>query len=296
MRTDDVTTSVYEMRMSDLVRRYLVLEPRGLDAASVPAIIDLHGSGSSPEEHIAVTAARSTAATGAIVVVPQAGIPFRLLADWPSGWAWNVPGSPLPGETTARDEPDDVAFIGALITRLVHKHGVAARRIHLRGFSGGARLGSHLMSAIPERLTSVCCVAGVRFVPTSGKPPPLLAIHGALDATNPYAGGSGPRWSESVEAAVDQWAAASGCAPTPQNRAISDTVREARYTNAEGFAAVRLITIADAEHSWPGTTHSDHIAQFGAAGSFDASQAHWDFIQEVDRRPADAADGSPSRS
>ncbi|MGX9787494.1 alpha/beta hydrolase family esterase [Mycobacterium sp. MMS18-G62] len=283
-RIEGVTASAYEISVLGTNRRYRVIKPCGTEPATVPAIIDLHGSGLSPEEHVAVTDARSFAALGAFIVVPQAGIPFRLLAEWPEGWAWNVPDSPLPGESVARDEPNDIAFIEALTTRLIEDHGVDPRRIHLRGFSGGARLSSHLAVAMADRLASVCCVSGVRFVPSSGGLPALLAIHGGLDFLNPYEGGSGPRWSESVESAVHHWAIAAGCAPTPQCRVISDEVRETRYVDTTGFAAVRLITIADAAHSWPGTSTSDHIAQFGAPGQFSASEAHWNFVHEVDHR------------
>jgi polyhydroxybutyrate depolymerase len=133
-----------------------------------------------------------------------------------------------------------------------------------------------------NRLAPVCCVGGVRFVPAPGELPPLLGIHGRLDAFNPYEGGGGPRWSDSVEATVRHWAVASGCAPTPQYRVISDDVRETRYVDGMGFAAVRLVTVAGAAHSWPGTSQRDHIVQFGAPGSFSASQAHWDFVGEVE--------------
>jgi len=118
-RIESVTAGTYEIPVLGVNRRYLVIQPDGIEPATVPTIIDLHGSGLSPEEHVAVTDAQSFAALGAVIVVPQAGIPFRLLADWPEGWAWNVPGSPLPCESAARDEPDDMAFIDALITRLI---------------------------------------------------------------------------------------------------------------------------------------------------------------------------------
>jgi polyhydroxybutyrate depolymerase len=283
MHTDGVASGAYEIEVLGSVRRYVVFRPRGIDPATVPTIIDLHGSGSWPNEHVAVTAARAFAAVGAVVVVPQAGIPFRLLEERPAGWAWNVPGSPLPGESAARDEPDDMAFIEALIARLIGQHGADLRRIHVRGFSGGARLASHLMASMMTRLASVCCVSGVRFVePSPSQLPPLLAIHGGLDALNPYAGGSGPRWSESVESVVYRWAGASRCEPMPKGRTVSEQVREVRYTDTTGFAAVRLITVGDAAHSWPGTLHREHIEQFGAPGSFNASQAHWDFVYEID--------------
>jgi pimeloyl-ACP methyl ester carboxylesterase len=68
--------------------------------------------------------------------------------------------------------------MAALTTRLVEQHGIDPRRIHLRGYSGGARLASHLTVAMADRLSSACCVGGIRFVPSSGALPPLLAIHG----------------------------------------------------------------------------------------------------------------------
>jgi polyhydroxybutyrate depolymerase len=280
---DGVTTESRQIRVSDSVRSYLLIRVGGTDPATVPTIVDLHGSGSWPEEQVAVTRARACAAAGAVVVVPQAGIPFRLLVEWPAGWAWNVPGSALPGESVPRGEPDDVAFLDELVTHLVTQHGVDPHRVHLRGFSGGARLASHLMATMSDRLASVTCVGGVRFVePHPGGLPPLLAIHGDLDTLNPYRGNAGPRWSGSVESAVRQWAVASGCAPRPQCRTMSDGVRETRYVDTSGFAAVRLVTVADAAHAWPGTGHADHIAQFGVAGNYDASQAHCDFVGEVD--------------
>jgi poly(3-hydroxybutyrate) depolymerase len=141
------------------------------------------------------------------------------------------------------------------------------------------------MARMTDRLTSVCCVAGVRFVePSVGAPPPLLAIHGSLDAINPPLGDSGPRWSESVEWVLSQWADALGCDSTPQHRVVSAQIRETRYVDADGFAPVRLIEVADAEHSWPGTRHGDHVAQFGTAGRWSASQAHWDFVHDVEGR------------
>ncbi|MDT5367526.1 MAG: polyhydroxybutyrate depolymerase [Mycobacterium sp.] len=214
---------------------------------------------------------------------PKRVFRFALLEEWPAGWAWNIPGSPLHGESVARDEPDEMAFMEALIARLIGQHGADLCRIHVRGFSGGARLASHLMASMTNRLASVCCVSGVRFVESSpGQLPPLLAIHGGLDALNPYEGGSEPRWSESVESVVYPWAGASGCEPPPKYRTLSEQVREVRYIDTTGFAAVRLITVEDAAHSWPGTLHRDHIEQFGAPGSFSASQAYWDFVYEVD--------------
>ena len=288
MRTPLTTAQSFEMRVGNDVRRYTMVSAVEGDLATSPIIIDLHGSGSSPEEHLAVTAAHAMAGQGAVVVLPQADIPFRLLPEWPTGWAWNVPGSPLPGETEPRQGPDDVEFIGELIAEVVQRHGAHPSRIHLRGYSGGARLSAHLAARFGDSLASVCFVSGVRFVDGGGKRPPVLALHGRRDHLNPYDGGAGSRWSESVESAVQRWAGAVGCEPVPTVRAITETIHAIDYRDSTGFAAVRLIRVDDAEHAWPGTQDRDHIEQFGCSGHLDASQAHLDFIHDVENQYTDS--------
>jgi poly(3-hydroxybutyrate) depolymerase len=46
MDLDGVSSETYEFQVLDSVRRYLVLRPDGMDAGTVPTIIDFHGSGS----------------------------------------------------------------------------------------------------------------------------------------------------------------------------------------------------------------------------------------------------------
>jgi polyhydroxybutyrate depolymerase len=279
-----VKLTAHDLAMPSGPRRYVLVQPTGHTTDSLPVVIDLHGSGSRPYEHIVITDARRFAAAGALVVVPEAAIAFRLLEGWPAGRAWNVPGTPLPGESIPRQEPDDVAFLGSLADRLIVQHGADPARIHVRGYSGGARLAAHAAVRMADRLASLCCVAGVRF-PGSALAqdlPPLLAIHGELDIINPYHGGAGPRWSEPVPEAVGRWALSAGCHPAPRVSAPTATVRELRYTRPDGSTPVRLTTIADAAHSWPGSVDSSHHAQFGAAGTFSASRAHWDFLREIE--------------
>jgi hypothetical protein len=50
MPTEDVTSGAYEIQVLGSVRRYLVIQARGIDPATVPTIVDLHGSGSWPED------------------------------------------------------------------------------------------------------------------------------------------------------------------------------------------------------------------------------------------------------
>jgi polyhydroxybutyrate depolymerase len=273
-----------ETRLLDSVRprrRYVLLCPAVLPYRRPPVVIDLHGSGSRPDEHIAITGARQLAAAGAVVLVPEAAIPFQFVTGAPDGLAWNIPGSPLPGESEPRTSPDDVAFLIALVDAFAGRYG----GVHLRGYSGGARLAAHVAAQAPERIASVCCVAGVRHVsaPPPRRLPPLLAIHGEQDSVNPFEGGQGARWAESVPESVEAWAANAGCHGPASSRRPVEGVTESLHRSGSGFAQVRLISLADVDHSWPGTADEEHRSRFGNAGTFSTSRAHWEFICEIER-------------
>lgn len=256
-------------------RKYTLVKPATGGSGGLPLIVELHGSGFDPAGQLRVSRSAELAARGAVVVLPQGQIRYSLFAGWPPGYAWNVPGSPLPGETMPRTEPDDVRFISDLIDALVSAPDsdprIAPDRVHVIGYSGGARLASHLAAQLP-RLASVACVAGVRYPRRlTGNAVAIIAVHGADDPINPYRGGAGDRWSESVPESVAGWAAASHCVMTPSRATIADGVTEVSYRPAASGAPVRLVTVADVGHAWPGTFDPDHLARFGPAGTFDAT-------------------------
>lgn len=288
----DIEVTERGIRSGGRPRRYLMAGPAGVRCGELPVVVDLHGSGITPEDYFRITHG-PWLAERALVVVPQAWTPFDILgalpyevnATLPPATAWNVPGTPLPGEAAPRvgaDGVDEIAFLGDLLDDLAECHGVDRRRIHVRGYSGGARLASHLAAAVPSRLASVCCVAGVRF-PDRLAPemPPLLAVHGLRDALNPFAGGTKPHWLESVPDVVAQWAAHSGCTETREVWAPHGAV-ETRHVRPDGTCPVRLVVLSETEHSWPGTEERHHAAIFGAPGAVSATRIHWDFVAEVE--------------
>jgi polyhydroxybutyrate depolymerase len=241
----------------------------------------LHGSGFTADTYATTSDALHLAARGAIVVMPEAVIPFRLNPAWPWGFAWNVPNSPLPGESSPRQQPDDVAFIRAVLAACPHRY--PGLPVHLMGYSGGARLASYV-AATESNLASVGLVAGVRFPNEATATPPMLAIHGQRDTINPYAGSNNARWGAGVQTVARCWARAAGCLERPQLHVIMSGVQEERFAMVNGLSPVRLVSLTHVGHAWPGSTDAEHIAQFGDAGPWSAS--HWlgHFFEEVEAR------------
>lgn len=266
-------------------------------------IISLHGSGFDARSHDLLTDSDQNVRSGAVVLIPQAAIPFRLFPADPEGFAWNVPGTPLPGESCARAKPDDVAFILDVVEFASRRH--PGLPIHLMGYSGGARLGSHIAGA-STAVKSAALVAGVRFPSPPAHQPSVLAIHGKLDAINPYDGSQNERWGMSVRAAVAAWAHNADCQGSPQTKNLSVGVLEERFLHPGGDLLLRLVSLDAVGHAWPGTTDRSNVANFGNPGYWLASPYIAQFFSEVDstlsrnsraiRPPAQVVAGNPDQT
>ncbi len=131
---------------------------------------------------------------------------------------------------------------------------VDATRVYASGFSGGGRMSSQLGCKLPEMITAISPVAGVRWPsPCPGRTVPMIAIHGLADTTNAYAGEgpTHPRWNESVEDAVLGWATKDGCNLTRQVDDPAGPLSSYTYTQCQDGAAVKLIRMDGVEHGYP---------------------------------------------
>ena len=162
---------------------------------------------------------------------------------------------------------------------------------HLVGYSGGARLACHVAGAT-SAVASAALVAGGRFPPDPINAPSVLAIHGRLDAVNPYDGSADERWGIGVATATTAWARQAGCRKDPLTAELSPGVNEKRFLHPEGVRLVRLVSLEHVGHAWPGTTDRSNVELFGNAGSWRASANIIEFFAEVDA--ASVAGGDPA--
>ncbi|TPG34953.1 hypothetical protein EAH80_09060 [Mycobacterium hodleri] len=249
-------------------------------------IISLHGSGFTSRTHDAMVDAEGLARDGALVLTPQASIPFRYSAAFPEGFGWNVPGSPLPRQTVVLDGPDDVGFITTLLdmTRVRHPD----LPVHLLGYSGGARLASHVLAA-DRTPTSAGLVAGALFPPACvSSRAAVLAIHGKQDDVNPYYGAAGAdrvRWPTGILRTMQSWASRSGAGDTRSARELEPGVVEQRFDSTDTrYGTVRLISVDGVGHTWPGTSDPLCLREFGPAGTWSATTHLGRFFAAFDDR------------
>ena len=241
-----------------VMRKLRLFVPSAYDGQKrLPLLLNLHGSSDMADSFAASSQMEQVAETGGFIV---AGL--EALAG-----QWNVP--------PADNLPDDVKYASDAIELAATTVCVDAMRVYASGFSGGGRMSSQLGCKLPDKITAIGPVAGVRWpAPCPGRAVPVVAIHGLADTTNAYAGEgpSHPRWNESVEDAVLGWATKDGCNLSRQVDDPAGALSTYTYSQCQDGAQVKLIRMDGIEHGYPTGT------------PLHAAKEVWGFLKAYTRR------------
>jgi polyhydroxybutyrate depolymerase len=255
--------SVHESVSGGTSRRWLLYLPSAAGAGALPLVFNLHGSGGTPEDQLALSGLEALADSQGFVLVAPEGVERM----------WNVPVDAA--------KPDDVRFISELIDQVSALTVVDRERVYAAGFSGGGRMVSQLACDLSERIAAVAAIGGIRFPGpcAQARPMPILAFHGTADETNPYDGGGRPYWGTGVEPAVAGWAEHNHC-PTRSERPLAPGVTEISYAGAGCGADVALVRLDGFGHSWPDRIGAGgDVTGPGSGADTTANQTLWSFFQ-----------------
>jgi polyhydroxybutyrate depolymerase len=257
-----------------------------------PLVLDLHASGSSSAAQARLTGMGSAADRhGFVVAWPQGSVRLSPREEY----YWNIPGVPLVnGAATPADARDDTRFIDDLITQLIAEACIDSRAVFLTGFSGGARMSSHLACSLSERIAGIAPVGGLRAGDSCKprQPVAIVAFHGTDDAVNSYTGSSAPHWGYSVPVALESWAKANGCRAQPESNAFAAAVSRKTYRGCRARTVVELYSIETARengggHTWPGSAATVSESSRPTAGlpsrSLDATEIMSQFFASYRR-------------
>ena len=133
------------------------------------------------------------------------------------------------GRAGGHGGPDDVAFLRALVARLVADRIAQPSRIYVAGISNGGMMSFTMACKAAELFAGVGTVianmpAGIE--PCAFKPMPLVMVNGTADPMVPFAGGAvgfkGGRGSVlSVEKTVAAFVRTDGCDAKPSSQTIA---------------------------------------------------------------------------
>lgn len=152
-------------------RRYRLVVPRTLAMSTgLPLVIALHGMGRDDKDSFP----RASGLTGT-----SAKHEFAVAYLQAQRRGWGQQGADL---------EEDLAALDGLLDELKKRLPVEARRLHLLGFSSGARLALRAAAARPGRYASVVAHSTLLPAPApSTKMPPQIWVHGEADRLSPIA-------------------------------------------------------------------------------------------------------------
>ncbi len=202
-------------------RPVAVSYPDGYDASQTwPLIIVLHGYtafGAGQDRYLGVSARAST--YGFVTLAPDG------TRDQGGNRFWNAT------ETCCdfgRTGVDDLAYLTGLIDEAVERVNVDPERVYLVGHSNGGFMASRIACDAADKVTAVLSIAGSEFSDPErcrpSRPVGLIQVHGTLDSTIAYAGGSfrGGGSYPGAETVVTRFFARNNCPDQPAAAGTGD--------------------------------------------------------------------------
>lgn len=225
---------------------------------------------------------------GFLVMYPNGIGIMGLLQHWNAGHCCGK---------AAKDDIDDVGYLNACIDTASSRLAIDPKRIFMVGFSNGGMLTYRFCAESGSRLAGAAVLAGAIGSRLGDDPPmwtmpetapaiPMLIMHGLQDRHVPFNGGSlkpadPPRYYDSVEEAVAYWTRQNGCRSGKEAfRVVNPWVRLKQWDECESHRTVRLYTIANWAHVWPGGSKIAGLEGAHPMKGFDAADVIWEFFQE----------------
>lgn len=295
----------------DGTRRWYRLYRPSAIADEPPLVIMLHGGSRSMRDSFGPRAGGPAAwldvarDTGFLLAVPNGTNP-KTGDTRGDNQFWNDPRPATDEAPSSR--ADDIAFIDALVERLLARYPVDPARVYVTGASNGGMMTYTLLMERPRRFAAgAAFIANLpqseRHMQAPAEPTPLLIANGTEDRLMKWEGGEligGRGRMRSAEATVAWWVTANGARrDAASSRLLPDRdpdddcrLREIRYPAGDGGAPVWFLRMEGGGHTVPTPTRElpNNLVAWRLFGNVcrDAEGARlaWDFLRRF-RRPAD---------
>ena len=239
-------------------RGFQLYVPASLSAnVTAPLVVALHGRGSDGMRMEALSELNARADQYHFVVAyPDA-----------SDGTWFYPR----GLAGFGDEPDDTAFLLAVIDKLINEPGVDADRVYVTGISNGGFMAQRLACDAPDRIAAMASVAATGFAEMElacNKDMPVAAmfIHGTEDQLVPWKGraikntdGSIQTVTYTMSKTLNLWSDYNGCEGNLSQGEIPASGKSpgTRVTIIATDPCIQgseviLVSVLGGGHNWPG--------------------------------------------
>ncbi len=263
------------------LRRAIVVNAP-IDNTLRPVVLALHGGQGSAKVMQANSGFDQVARKNDFMVVYPEGTEFGN-----NRHAWNT-GFLLRRQV---QNSNDVAYLDALIDKLIADHGADPSRVYITGGSNGGMMTFVYAVARTDRLAAAAPVVASMFTfdskPTS--PLPILIINGAKDDEVPIEGGMSRnplvrRGQEapfkSIDQVVEFWMQVNKSQSPPTIVKVG-TLTNTTYASSADGAPTELIVDSVGGHGWPGSrARRENTTPITA---FSGAEKVWDFFKDKKR-------------
>lgn len=300
VEADDLPSEAKPGRFSVVVssggydRQAEVVIPPGYESGKkLPLVLLFHGAGGNGASMLDANRWAAKAEKEGFIAVAPNGLAVR--PRLASSFAVNpqVWNSGQLNPAGPRAKIDDVAYVRTLLDDLQKRIGFDERKVFASGHSNGGGMSFVLANEMSDRVRAIAPVSCMLAIdePKPERPVPTLFILGDADPLVPLAGGEVKiHWVNKTNPPVDEflatWAKALGCDETPTLISESDTLKRSEYRSANGGPSLKYVLIKGQGHSWPGGAGLLLERMVGPrVESLNATDAAWEFFQEVSRQP-----------
>lgn len=185
---------------------------------------------------------------------------------------------------------DDVAFVRALIDKMVAEHHADERRVYVAGISNGGFMTMRLACELSDKIAAVATF--IATMPERGadqckpsRPMPIAMFVGTDDPLVPYGGGDIHGAVLSADATRDKWVALNECTHTNATQTINladdeTVVHKTRFDSCKSGSEVLFYSIAGGGHTYPNGDQYLPKAVIGrVTHDIDGSEEAWAFFK-----------------
>lgn len=196
-------------------RPYTTVVPSGYDAGTpVPLVVLLHGYGADGAIQNTYFGFSALANSKTFILATPNG-----MVDGTGKRFWNATNACCDGFGTG---VDDVKYLTAILDEAALKYRIDPKRVFFVGHSNGGFMSHRMACDRANRIAAIVSLAGATFANpalcTPSAPVSVLQVHGTVDATIAYDGGStlggAATAYPSAPQTVATWAAKNGCNAT----------------------------------------------------------------------------------
>jgi len=237
-----------------------------------PIVFNFHGGGMSHLEQMFYTKMNKSADKNQFIVI----YPLGINKDWNVGF-----------EMSYQNGSNDIGFIKEILTFIKGKYKIDEKAVYATGLSRGGFLCHRIAAEMPDVFAAVASVGApvpdsVKFYNQSIHKISVLQVHGTADEVVKYEGKK-DAYASALNT-FEYWKAQNGITANTKTEVIKYGPNDSDVTFTEvknNEAVVKLITIKNGGHTWPGTDPFNIGYPLGYTHQkLDINETIWRFFKE----------------